>query len=50
MMKAKLTFKGILKSDDEKVKGIPTGKAPPPTTVGSGKAGGGKPADNYDDL
>lgn len=49
MMKAKLTFEGVLKPDDKKVQGVPTGKAPPPTAVGSRPAGGKGP-DNFDDL
>lgn len=48
MMKAKLTFEGVLKPDDKKCVGVTTGTAPPPTSIGS-KPGGGKP-DDYSDL
>lgn len=49
-MKAKLTFEGVLKPDDKKCQGVPTGKAPPPGTGPAAIGGGAKKPDNFDDL
>jgi hypothetical protein len=53
IMKAKLTFEGVLSPDDKKCKDIPKGAVPEGAVPAAGSVAGGaggKPKDNFSDL